>query len=50
VSPQEIAVLANGTELVRVPTSELFVEGLTGVRISHHLAVEVIGFDEVGRC
>jgi hypothetical protein len=50
VSPQEIAVLVNGTELVRVPTSELFVEGLTGVRISHHLAVEVIGFDEVGRC
>jgi hypothetical protein len=50
VSPQEVVVRVNGTELLRVPASELFIEGLTGVRVSHHLAIEVMGFDEVGRC
>jgi len=50
VDSQSVVVRVNGTELVRVPASELFIQGLSGVRISHHLAIEVIGFDETGRC
>jgi hypothetical protein len=50
VSPREVIVLVNDTEVVRVPAAELFTDGFTGVRIAHTLTIEVIGFDESGRC
>jgi hypothetical protein len=50
VSSREVVVRVNGTELTRVPAAELYTEGVTGVRLAHTLVVEVIGFDEQGRC
>jgi hypothetical protein len=50
VAPREVVVLVNDSDVVRVPSAELFTDGLTGVRLAHTLVIEVIGFDEQGRC
>jgi hypothetical protein len=50
VSGREVVVLVNDTEVVRIPAAELYTDGLTGVRLAHSLTIEVVGFDEAGRC
>lgn len=44
VGPREVVVLANGREVARVPSAELFTAGVAGLRVSHAMALEVRGF------
>ena len=41
VTPREVAVSVNGTALVTVPVSEVYTDGVIGLRLSHTVALEV---------
>lgn len=45
VTPREVVVRVNGTELVRVPARELVTSGIPGLRVSHQMRLEVTGFE-----
>ena len=44
VTAQEVVALINGTQVARVPASDMPTAGVAGVRLSHHLRVDAVEF------
>ncbi len=44
VTATEVIVRVNDTEVERVPSHELFTNGIAGLRVSHQMQVDAIGF------
>jgi hypothetical protein len=44
VTAADVAFLANGVEVARVPAAELSIRGLAGVRTAHEVSLVVRGF------
>ncbi len=46
VTATEVIVRVNDTEVERIPSRDLFTNGISGLRISHQMQVDAIGFRE----
>lgn len=44
VTASEVVALVNGSEVARVPSSALYTSGVAGLRVSHQMQVEVVGW------
>ena len=44
VTAAEVVALVNGSEAARVPSSALYTSGVAGLRVSHQMQVEVVGW------